>query len=214
MPAAGPALFCSECGRELPGPREACPACPQLDDRRREILRRYASQVTELRAVAAEENSRALREAAVRRGPGLPPQRRSGRPAGPRGPRCGPGTRRPGRSAWTAPRRGRTPAHAGALSPRRSAGSVRCLAWDLLGHSGWLPRPGRRADTRGRAGFVMEAQACQRTRRWRQGASAWRSLALVCAHFVRKPGQRAERSGSPVRVDWRNRCSGGGGSGI
>jgi hypothetical protein len=60
------ALFCTECGRELPGPGEACPACPQLDARRRAVVARYSGQVTELRAIDADENRKALQDAAGR----------------------------------------------------------------------------------------------------------------------------------------------------
>jgi hypothetical protein len=58
------ALFCTDCGRELPSPGEACPACPQLDDRRREIVRASAALLGQLRAIDVEENAKALRDAA------------------------------------------------------------------------------------------------------------------------------------------------------
>lgn len=60
------ALFCTECGLELPAPGEPCPSCPQLDDQRRAVLARYQHQLAELRAIDAAENATALREAAGR----------------------------------------------------------------------------------------------------------------------------------------------------
>jgi hypothetical protein len=57
-------LFCTECGQELASPGAPCPACPQLDDRRRAVMARYQGQIAELRAIDSEENARALAEAA------------------------------------------------------------------------------------------------------------------------------------------------------
>lgn len=59
-------LFCTECGQELPGPGEQCPACPRLDARRRAVIARYSGQVAELRAIDADENAKALQDAAGR----------------------------------------------------------------------------------------------------------------------------------------------------
>jgi len=64
--APGAALFCTECGGELPGPGEECLACPQLDARRRAVVARYSGQVAELRAIHADENAKALQDAAGR----------------------------------------------------------------------------------------------------------------------------------------------------
>jgi hypothetical protein len=61
---ADAALFCTECGQELPAPGEECPACPQLDARRRAVVARYADQVAELRAIDTAENATALLHAA------------------------------------------------------------------------------------------------------------------------------------------------------
>jgi hypothetical protein len=59
-------LFCTSCGRELPGPGEECPACPQLDARRRAVVARYSGQLAELRAIDTAENAKALQDAAGR----------------------------------------------------------------------------------------------------------------------------------------------------
>jgi hypothetical protein len=64
MTAPAVALFCGECGQELPSPGAACPSCPEIGERRREVMRRYASQLAELRGIDAEENTQALRSAA------------------------------------------------------------------------------------------------------------------------------------------------------
>jgi hypothetical protein len=64
--APGPVLFCTSCGQELPGPGEECPACPQLDQRRRAVVARYSGQLAELRQVDADENRKALQDAAGR----------------------------------------------------------------------------------------------------------------------------------------------------
>jgi len=66
MTVSGPALFCGECGQELPAPGEACPVCPQLDVRRRAVLVRYQGQLAELRAIDSAENAKALQDAAGR----------------------------------------------------------------------------------------------------------------------------------------------------
>jgi hypothetical protein len=64
MTATTAALFCPHCGAELRSPGEACPSCPEIDERRRAIMRRYASQIAELRGVDADENAKALRDTA------------------------------------------------------------------------------------------------------------------------------------------------------
>ena len=58
-------LFCTQCGQELPGPGEACPACPApVEARRQAVIARYGNQVAELRAIDAAENAKELQDAA------------------------------------------------------------------------------------------------------------------------------------------------------
>lgn len=64
--APGLVLFCTSCGQELPGPGEPCPACPELDERRRAVVARYSGQLAELRQIDTEENRKALQDAAGR----------------------------------------------------------------------------------------------------------------------------------------------------
>jgi hypothetical protein len=72
-----PIKFCTQCGRTLPEPGALCPACPQLDARRRAVVLAYRDQVEALRDIDAADNALALR-AGRGQGSGRPGRRDGG----------------------------------------------------------------------------------------------------------------------------------------
>ncbi len=55
-----PERFCTGCGKELPEPGALCPACPQVDARRRAVISSYRGQLEALRDIDAAEHAAEL----------------------------------------------------------------------------------------------------------------------------------------------------------